>query len=90
MRIIVVDGSESPAGGKRNEMKELARGEILKVFAEIRKGDPATILIEEASEWSAHCIFIDAAGFGSNTDGSSVSAQLAKNADCSVEIVRIT
>jgi nucleotide-binding universal stress UspA family protein len=69
---------------------ELADAPGLKVFAEIKKGDPASILIDEAREWKAHCIFVDAGSFGSNNNGSgnNVSTRLATNANCSVEIVR--
>ena len=88
LRIIVVDDGQAPAGNKPRGLMELARGESLKVFANVRTGDPATILIAEAIDWSAHCIFVDVAGFGATSDDSTVSTQLAKNADCSVEIVR--
>jgi nucleotide-binding universal stress UspA family protein len=69
---------------------ELSDAPGLKVFAEIKKGDPASILIDEAHDWKAHCIVVDAGGFGSsnNGTGNKVSTRLATNADCSVEIVR--
>ena len=88
LRIVVVDENKAPEDRKRNGRMELAGGQVLKVFAEIRKGNPATILMDEASEWRAHCIFIDAAGFSNADDHSTVSTELAKNAECSVEIVR--
>jgi nucleotide-binding universal stress UspA family protein len=71
-------------------MIKLAGAKGLKVFAEIRKGDPADVLMTEATDWRADCIFIGAAGFGSANDDSAnrVSTQLATNASCSIEIVR--
>ncbi len=61
----------------------------LKVTAEIRRGDPADVLISEADDWEADCIFIGG-HFGSGSYGSqnSVVKDLATKASCSVEIVR--
>jgi nucleotide-binding universal stress UspA family protein len=70
---------------------ELAQAQGLKVLAEIRKGDPATILMTEADEWKADAIFVGAPGYSSTAyDSNSVSMQLATNASCSIEIVRNT
>lgn len=61
----------------------------LKVTAEIRKGDPADVLIEQADEWKADCIFIGACFGASSYDSeNSVVKDLATKASCSVEIVR--
>lgn len=69
---------------------ELAEAPGIKVFAAIRNGDPASVLIDEARDWEAHCIFVDAGGFSgtSNGSGNNVSTRLATKAECSVEIVR--
>ena len=73
-----------------SEPIELTEAPGLKVFAEVKRGDPAAILLGEAREWEADCIFVDSQGFGStnNGTGSYVSTRLATKADCSVEIVR--
>ena len=88
LRIIAV--GDVPARTKRGGMIELAQAQGLGVSAEIRQGDPATTLMTEADEWKADCIFVAAAGFGNSGDHSinGVSTELAKNANCSVEIVR--
>lgn len=95
LRIIAVEDGKSllktaEMMAASDEPIELAEAPGLKVFAAIKKGDPASILIEEAREWNAHCIFIDAGGFSSTSNGSgnNVSTRLATNAECSVEIVR--
>ena len=98
LRIIAVDDGQSsikvtePGSTTKNQSGtiELASSQGLRVFAEIRKGDPATILMDEANAWKADCIFIGAAGFGTANDDlrNSVSTQLATNASCSIEIVR--
>ena len=95
LRIIGIDNGTSllktaAMMSASNEPIELADAPALKVFAEIKKGDPASILIDEARDWKAHCIFVDAGGFSSTSNGSgnTVSTRLATNADCSVEIVR--
>ena len=98
LRVIAVDDGESPikiaqlmsARQRSNGTIQLAEAHGLKVFAQIRKGDPANILMTEAGEWKAHCIFIGAGRFGGTIYDSknSVSTQLATNAGCSVEIVR--
>lgn len=55
-----------------------------------RKGDPARVLIHEAEEWGADCIFVgtrDVHGFRHLLHGS-VSSAVAARAQCSVEVVR--
>ncbi len=67
----------------------------LKVSASIMEHLPLDVLIEEAREWSADCLFVDALAFsrrpGSTNDVpplSNVVKALAIGAPCSVEIVR--
>ena len=74
---------------------EELRASGLKVSVSIREHLPLDVLIEEAREWSADCIFVDALAFrrrpGSSNDGpplSNVVKALAIGAPCSVEIVR--
>lgn len=95
LRIIAVEDGRSltktarfmSAGGQPIELGE-APG--LKVFAEVKKGEPASVLMDEAREWSADCIFIGARSFVTTAteSESTVATQLATNAHCSVEIVR--
>ena len=57
----------------------------------IKEGDPQTVLIEEAREWAADCIFVGALGFDTALRRSglgSVSTGLVTNAASTVEIVR--
>jgi nucleotide-binding universal stress UspA family protein len=74
---------------------EELRASGLKVSFSITEHLPLDVLIEEAREWSADCLFVDALGFrrrvGSINDGpplSNVVRALAIGAPCSVEIVR--
>ena len=66
----------------------------LKVSVATREHLPLDVLIEEAREWGANCLFVDALGFRrteSNKGATSVSnvvKALAMGAPCSVEIVR--
>lgn len=55
-----------------------------------KKGDPKKVLLEEAREWGADCIFAGARGLGGILHflTGSVSAALAARAHCTVEIVR--
>lgn len=95
LRIIAVDDGHSPIKmadviPPQQKPVQFERVPGLKVFAEIKKGDPAAILMAEACEWKADSIFIGARGFGNTAADSrnNVSTQLATNAGCSVEIVR--
>lgn len=56
----------------------------------LRKGNPESVLVEEAEEWGAHSVFLGAKGMR-GVDRlllGSVSAAVAARANCSVEIVR--
>jgi nucleotide-binding universal stress UspA family protein len=57
---------------------------------ELRKGNPKSVLVEEAESWGADCVFVGARGMrgvGHLLMGS-VSAAVAARAHCSVEVVR--
>jgi nucleotide-binding universal stress UspA family protein len=67
----------------------------LKVSVSIREHLPLDVIIEEAREWSADCIFVDARAFSRRPESpnggptfSNVIKALAIGAPCSVEIVR--
>lgn len=64
---------------------------VLTALTEIKAGAPQTVLIEEAREWAADCIFVGALGFDTALRRSglgSVATGLVTNAPCTVEIVR--
>jgi nucleotide-binding universal stress UspA family protein len=69
---------------------EILRHAGLKAEVVLRRGNPKRVLVEEAEEWNADSIFLGAKG----TRGierillGSVSAAVAAQAPCSVEIVR--
>ena len=85
-----------PSGASAIEQGvEELRTSGLKVSVSISEHLPLDVLIEEAREWSADCIFVDALAFsrrpGSSNDVPSLSnvvKALAIGAPCSVEIVR--
>lgn len=90
-------GRPRPSGVSAIEQGvEELRAAGLKVSVAIREHLPLDVLIEEAGEWSAECIFVDALAFsrrpGSPNGGpppfSNVIKALAMGAPCSVEIVR--
>lgn len=56
----------------------------------IRSGHPTQVLLDEASSWSAHCIFVGAKGVRGieRLLLGSVSAAIAARAQCSVEVIR--
>jgi nucleotide-binding universal stress UspA family protein len=71
---------------------EKLRNAGLTATVTLRKGNPKSILVEEAEEWSADSIFLGARGMR-GIDRlllGSVSAAVAARASCSVEIVRFT
>jgi nucleotide-binding universal stress UspA family protein len=74
---------------------EELRASGLKVSVSITEHLPIDVLMEEAREWEADCLFVDALGFsrrpGTSNDVpplSNVVRALAIGAPCSVEIVR--
>jgi nucleotide-binding universal stress UspA family protein len=56
----------------------------------VQEADPKTLLLQEAEQWSADCIFVGAKGHGAVARFllGSVSASVAARASCSVELVR--
>jgi len=56
----------------------------------LRDGRPAQVLLREAEEWSASCVFLGARGLRRMERSllGSISAAVASRASCSVEIVR--
>jgi len=74
---------------------EELRASGLKVSVSISEHSPPDVLMEEAREWSADCIFVDALAFSRRSESpnggppfSNVIKALAMGAPCSVEIVR--
>lgn len=70
--------------------KRLSAAE-LQVSQLIEEGDPKQIIVAEAEEWGADCIFIGAAENGSKAHRlllGSVSTAIVARAHCTVEIVR--
>ncbi|MGQ0762490.1 MAG: universal stress protein [Acidobacteriota bacterium] len=95
--ILTGDGAEprSTAAKVIEPAVEELRASGLSVSVAIREAVPLEVLIEEAREWGADCIFVDALAFSrraeSNNGGPSVSnvvKALAMGAPCSVEVVR--
>jgi nucleotide-binding universal stress UspA family protein len=71
-------------------MAELLRTRGLTVSAAIKEGDPKHVLLDEAEQWAADCLFVGARGL-SRVERfllGSVSASVAARAHCSVEVVR--
>jgi nucleotide-binding universal stress UspA family protein len=97
--VLTMDGAEprSTAAKVFEQGVEELRASGLRVSIATRNGVPLDVLIEEAREWGADCIFVDALGFSRrarSTNGrpplSNVVKALAIGAPCSVEIVRGT
>lgn len=83
------------AVAKARQMAEWAADELsaigLQVSVAIVKGDPQSILIEEALKWEADSIFVGSHGLdhlGEETGLGNVSTGLVTKAHCSVEVVR--
>ena len=71
-------------------MAELLRTRGLNVSSVITEGDPKRVLLDEAEQWEADCLFVGARGL-SRVERfllGSVSAAVAARAHCSVEVVR--
>jgi nucleotide-binding universal stress UspA family protein len=70
---------------------ELLRPSELIVSSAVLKGDPKSVLVEEAERWGADSIFVGSVGFSNRFERfllGSVSAAVAARAHCSVEVVR--
>jgi nucleotide-binding universal stress UspA family protein len=64
----------------------------VKTDLRIRSGNPKELLIQEAEQWGADCIFVGANAYGSRLERvllGSTSAAVAARAHCSVEVVRV-
>ncbi len=70
--------------------EERLRGSGLVVSSRVKEGDPKQVLIDEAEQWEADCIFVGARGLRSFERFllGSVSTAVAARAHCSVEVVR--
>jgi nucleotide-binding universal stress UspA family protein len=81
-------GDSGEAATKEAEEKFAAAG--LKASHEMLDGKPASVLVEKAADWGAHCIFAGAGGHNAleRLVLGSVSSALTSRAACSVEIVR--
>lgn len=73
------------------ELREALGDKNITVSSMVISGDPKKVLIEQAAEFGADCIFTGATGFSSRLERvilGSVSAAIAARAHCSVEVVR--
>jgi nucleotide-binding universal stress UspA family protein len=91
-RDLVGDSEITP---RLRRLGEKLRAVVLGVSFSMREGIPREVLLREARELSADCIFIDAQGFSQElSDGvddrqlSKVAQALVIEAHCSVEVVR--
>jgi nucleotide-binding universal stress UspA family protein len=91
----MIRDSNEEATGKAQQIAEWAESELraigLQVSVTIVKGEPRSILIEEALKWDADSVFVGSHGldhFGEESGLGSVSTGLVTKAHCSVEVVR--
>jgi nucleotide-binding universal stress UspA family protein len=101
------DGHYFPSLPNKNDQIDLATAPTVERLAEkmieklnscgfltsfhLEIGNPKKILLTEAENWSADCIFVGANAFGSRIERfliGSVSSAIAARAHCSVEVVR--
>jgi nucleotide-binding universal stress UspA family protein len=66
------------------------RGAGLSVTPLLREGDPKRVLLSEAIEWGADCIFVGAHGLSrlERLMIGSISSSVATRASCSVAVIR--
>lgn len=67
-------------------------GKNVTVSAAVLTGDPKQVIVRQAEEFGADCIFTGATGFSNPIERflvGSVSAAVAARAHCSVEVVRL-
>ena len=98
LRIVAVDDGVSTITTDRLKDSSVMEGKFVKlaeskgltISAGIKEGDPQRILIAEAREWGSDCIVVGSRGLRNSSWGlgNSVSAAVAANARCSVEIIR--
>jgi nucleotide-binding universal stress UspA family protein len=94
LKKLIEEGNE----GERAWVQEMAdaaanklRRAELTVSTVVKEGDPKRVLVAEAEEWGADCIFVGSTGFSNRFERfllGSVSAAVAARAHCSVEVVR--
>lgn len=73
------------------ELREGLGDRNITVTSVVHAGDPKQVLVKQAEEFGADCIFTGATGFSSRLERvilGSVSAAVAARAHCSVEVVR--
>jgi len=85
--------STDETGWLRDVQKQAAeelRHTGLAVTTELRDGDPKHVLLTEAEQWHADCIFLGAKGISRIERFllGSVSSSIASRAHCSVEVIR--
>jgi nucleotide-binding universal stress UspA family protein len=88
---VEVDQDEWAWARKRVEASaETVRASGLVVSSVVKEGDPRQVLIDEAEQWEADCIFVGARGLRSFERFllGSVSTAVVARAHCSVEVVR--
>jgi nucleotide-binding universal stress UspA family protein len=71
-------------------LADLLRSRGLTVSSVMKEGDPKHVLLDEAEQWEADCVFVGARGL-SRVERfllGSVSAAVAARAHCSVEVMR--
>ncbi|HEU4479384.1 MAG TPA: universal stress protein [Pyrinomonadaceae bacterium] len=74
-----------------NSAAKKLRGPALLVSSKIEEGDPKSLIIANAEEWGAECIFVGASYAHSSFERlllGSVATAVVSRAHCSVEIVR--
>jgi nucleotide-binding universal stress UspA family protein len=80
------DWAEKTARAVEQELRDAG----LAATSAVREGDPKRVLMQEAEQWGADCIFVGAKGH-SRLDRillGSVSMAVAARAQCTVEVVR--
>lgn len=74
------------------EVRNKLRAAGLSVSIVVKSGVPEDLLLQEAREWGADCVYVDAQGFSSTRSSASGLSNFARavalGADCSVEVVR--
>ncbi len=82
--------NQQPAASLFEKAEQLLRQAGLRVSTSVREGKPKRVLLDEAEEWEAHCIFVgrNQHNMFSRIFIGSTSAAIASQAPCSVEVVR--
>jgi nucleotide-binding universal stress UspA family protein len=82
--------AEQFAAAAVNELREKLDKSVT-VSSVVDAGDPKRVLVSQAEEFGADCIFTGATGFSNRLERlilGSVSAAIAARAECSVEVIR--